>query len=161
MKPEMNKQGKIQLDMFDIITEVIENMPNERMWEMIEQFGWHEKIFTWVSKALAEEFSRKNYDPMIHEERKKFLQKVKKQEIEYYAELIAARVEDEARMAKAYWKLYRWCSDNHIFRTDNGSYEASEFRGIDFDYRDNLVAIINEALSKKVEEVKDAGKETC
>lgn len=116
MKLEINDKGKIELDMYDIITEVVGNTPDDELWKLVEMLGWQDRIFKMVSEALAEEFSRDNYNTHIHEARDLFLKHIKQEELKFYASAISNVFDDARRHSNSFWKLYHWCQDAGVFQ---------------------------------------------
>jgi len=156
MKLEINDKGKIELDMHDIITEVVGDTPDEELDELISMFGFQKRIFKMTSEALAKEFSRANYNTNIHECRDLFLKHIKQEEIKFYASLIVNKLDDYKRTHEAYWTLYRWCSDNNVFRNFEKYPSVLNSPPIDFDFRRKLEEDIAQAFTEKYPETRGA-----
>ncbi len=149
MKLEINDKGKIELDMHDIITEVVGNTDDENLEELISMFGFQKRIFKMVSVALAEEFSRENYNTNIHEARELFLQHIKQEEIKFYASKIVNKLDDYKRSHEAYWQLYHWCSENNVFQQYHEHPSPLNMPPLDFDFRHDLETHITKILETK------------
>lgn len=149
MELKIDDEGRIQLDMLDIVREVVGNTPNDRLWELVEMFGWQDRVFKMVSNALAVEFSRENYNTHLHESREMFLKHIKQEEIKYYASLIASRVSDAERHGDSFWKLYHWCSEHGVFRDYPDALCAKLPRSSDWDFRQQLERDVVEAFKQK------------
>ena len=150
MKLEINDKGKLELDMYDIITEVVGNTDDEKLEELIRMFGFQKRILKMVSVALAEEFSRENYNTNIHEARELFLQHIKQEEIKFYASKIVNTVDNYKRTHASYWELYNWCSQNNIFRDYPNHPSSLNSPPIDFDFRRELEKDIAKIFTEAV-----------
>jgi len=136
MRLPINKDGNIELDLFDIVSEVVGKATEEERQTMVEYFGMQEPIRKWMVERLAEEYSRPSFYEEVHNDRKDFLRKIKDEELAFYASLIVERVNDECRHQQAYWKLYYWCSANNITRM-NG-FPSPILHPSDWDWRKEL-----------------------
>jgi hypothetical protein len=154
MKLGINDKGIIELDMLDIVREVVGNTPDEELDELISMFGFQKRISKMVSEALAEEFSRANYNTNIHECRDLFLKHIKQEEIKYYASVITDKLDDYKRAHEQYWKLYNWCSANHVFQGHDDYPSVLNSPPLDFDFRRALEADIVKAFAGKFPDVK-------
>ena len=114
MQLPLNKEGNIELDLFQIISEVIGNATEEEREAIVEYFGLQKPIRKWMVERLADDFSRPSYNTDIHEDRADLLRKIKDEELNYYAGLIVEKVKDEKRHNKAYWELYWWCQAHNL-----------------------------------------------
>ncbi len=154
MELKINDKMQIELDMYDIINEVVANTPQDRMWEIIEGFGWKNPIFKMVSEALAKEYSRKSYNTHLHENRDLFLKHIKQEEIKFYASVISDKLSDAKRFSDSYWKLYHWCSSHGVFG-DHGYPEGDFPIKTDFDAKQELESVIYQAFLEKLPELDD------
>lgn len=116
MQLPINKDGNIELDLFNIVSEVINRATPEERQSIIEYFAILKPIREFVIDKLANEYSRPAFYEGWHDDRLKFLKAIKQEELEYYASLIVNAMIDEHRHNKAYWEIYRWCSDHDITR---------------------------------------------
>lgn len=149
---KVNDKGKIELDMWDIIHEVVANTPEDDMWSLVEMVGGQDRMFKFVSEALAEEFSRPNYNTHCHEAREMFLKHIKQQEIKWYASLIASKVPDAKKNSEAYWKLYDWCSKHEVGRGDK-TFPTIFDQPSSTDFAHELEVTIEQAFLEKMPEV--------
>ncbi len=124
MRLPLNKEGNIELDLFEIISEVIGKATEEERDTIVEYFGLQKPIRKWMVGRLADEFSRPCYNESIHDDRSDLLQKIKDEELKYYASLITDKMVDEHRHNKAYWEIYRWCSDHGITHMEGFPHQA-------------------------------------
>jgi hypothetical protein len=140
------EKDKAIMDINDFLYELTQNMTENSLMELIECFAWTPKVFQKVVDMLISEFSREHYNQFIHEGREKFLKSLKEEEIKYYADSIASKIEKYKKENQDYWKLY------HHFRELFG-YEAiknyPQPAEIDFDLRSELAKIIEETLKQK------------
>lgn len=118
MQLPINKDGNIELDLWEIVHEVVNRATEEEQQMMVEYFAMQKPIRKWIVERLADDFSRPNYNTSIHEDRDELLTKLKDEELKYYASLIVEKMIDEHRHNKAYWEIYHWCSDNNITRME-------------------------------------------
>ncbi len=114
MQLPINKDGNIELDLFDIVSEVVHRATPEEREAMVENFGILKPIRDFIIDKLANEYSRPSFYEGWHDDRLKFLKAIKQEELDYYASLIADKLSDEERHQKAYWELYWWCQKNNI-----------------------------------------------
>ncbi len=124
MQLPINKDGNIELDLFDIVSEVMGRATEEERQAMVENFGLQEPIRTWMVTRLANEYSRPSYNENVHKDRATLLTQIKEEELKYYADLIVDKMTDEYRHNKAYWEIYRWCSDHNITRMEGFPHQA-------------------------------------
>lgn len=124
MQLPINKDGNIELDLWQIVSEVVHRATKEERQMMVEYFGMQEPIRKWMVERLADEYSRPNYYAEVHKDRLEFLRKIQEEELDFYASLIVGKMVDEYRHSKAYWKLYRWCSDHGITRQAGFPHQA-------------------------------------
>ncbi len=124
MQLPINKDGNIELDLWEIVHEVVNQATEEEQQMMVEYFAMQKPIRKWMVERLADDFSRPNYNTSTHEDRDELLTKLKDEELKYYASLIVEKMIDEHRHNKAYWEIYRWCSANNITRMEGFPHQA-------------------------------------
>lgn len=112
MQLPINKDGNIELDLFDIVSEVMNRATEEEMQTMVEYFALQKPIRKWMVERLANEYSRHSYYQSVHDDRRELLKQIKDEELAYYADLIAEKVEREKRFEKSYYDLRNWCSEH-------------------------------------------------
>lgn len=147
MELSLNKNGNIELDLYDIITEVIGKATEEEMVDIVECFGLQKPIREWMVKRLADEFSRPSYNEEIHKDRLELLQSIKVEELKYYADLIVDKMIDEHRHNKAYWELYHWCSNHEVTRMDGFPHQA--LKPSDFEWKRELTETVENIIKEK------------
>ena len=124
MRLPINKDGNIELDLWEIVHEVVNRATEEERQMMVEYFAMQKPIRKWMIERLSNDFSRPSYDSSIHEDRHELLTKIKEEELNFYASLIVEKMLDEHRHNKAYWEIYRWCSHNNITRMAGFPHQA-------------------------------------
>jgi hypothetical protein len=152
MKFHITDQGKVEIDMMDIISTVVSNTADDELWKLVEMLGWQERMLKFVSQVLAEEYSRESYNESIHESRDLFLKHIKQEEIKFYASAISEKVCDAKRYNEAFWELYHWCSDKGIFR-EYHDYPKDLPEMTDFTWKHQLEDTIETAFLEKMPEV--------
>jgi len=135
MNLPINKDGNIELDLFEIVSIVIDKATPEERETITEYFGLQNPIREWMVERLANEYSRHCFYESVHQDRRELLKKIKEHELAYYADLIAEKVEREKRFEKAYYNLRNWCSEN----AKDYPWDRTE---IDFDFRRNLEEMV-------------------
>ncbi len=144
MQLPINKDGNIELDLFEIVSEVIGRATEEERETMVEYFALQKPIRKWMVERLAEEYSRPCYNEGIHKDRLELLQRIKVEELNYYASLIVEKMIDEHRHNKAYWELYRWCSDHSI--TNMVGFPHQALKNSDWKWREELEEIVKQII---------------
>ncbi len=147
MNLPINKEGNIELDLFEIVSEVIGRATEEERQTMVEYFGLQKPIRKWMVERLADEFSRPSFDENIHKDRLELLTKIKDEELSYYADLIVDTMVDEHRHNKAYWELYRWCSANKITSMNGFPYQA--LKSDDWQWKQELETTVREIIKRE------------
>ena len=147
MRLPINKDGNIELDLSEIISEVVGKATDEERKTIIEYFGFLIPIRKLVIDMLAHEYSRPSFYEDVHKDRLELLTKVKQEELGYYAALIVDKVEDERRHNKAYWELYHWCSNNNI--TSRPSFPHQALKGGDWNWRLELEKVVTDIIKKE------------
>ncbi len=147
MQLPINKEGNIELDLFDIVSEVMNRVTEEERQTMVEYFALQKPIQKWMVERLATEYSRPNFYEGVHNDRLALLKSIKQEELEYYASLIADKVEDERRHNKAYWELYYWCSDNNI--TGMKGFPHQALKTGDFDWKHDVEETVKEIIKQE------------
>lgn len=147
MRLPINKEGNIELDLFDIVSEVIGRATEEERETIVGYFGLQKPIRKWMVDRLADEFSRPSYNEEIHNDRLALLQKIKAEELKYYADLIVDKISDEHRHNKAYWELYWWCQKNEITRMEGFPHQA--LRTSDFNWKLELEETVQQIITQK------------
>ena len=147
MRLPINKDGNIELDLFEIVSEVIGRATEEERGAIVEYFGFQKPIRKWMVERLAKDYSRPAYCASVHEDRLELLNLIKQEELEYYASLIVEKMVDEHRHNKAYWKLYHWCSANNITIMDGFPHQA--LKCSDWDWRQELEMIVKDIIKKE------------
>ena len=147
MRLPINKDGNIELDLFDIVSEVIGRATPEERETIVGYFGYQPSIRKWMVERLADEFSRPNYNEEIHKDRLELLQKIKVEELKYYADLIVDKMVDEHRHNKAYWELYWWCQKNEITRMEGFPHQS--LKTSDWDWKLELENTVFEILKRE------------
>lgn len=142
------KDGKICIPFDTIFYQAYDLQADE--WDQVQfinNMAWMPQIREEVLRILREQYSGPNYNTEYHEEREKLLKDMQLREVDYYARLIAARVEDTRRVDADYWRLYDWLREANVQVPDRFPQRGQ----IDFDYRRELEAVITEALNTKIE----------
>lgn len=103
---------------------------------MVEYFGLQKPIRKWMVERLANEYSRPSFYESVHKDRLELLQKIKQEELSFYACLIVEKMTDEHRHNKAYWEIYRWCSDHNITSMEGFPHQA--LKSDDFKWEQEL-----------------------
>lgn len=147
MNLPLNKNGNIELDLYDIMAEVIGNATEEEMDGIIERFTLLPEIRRYMVDRLANEYSRYCYYEEIHKDRLSLLTKIKEEELNFYASLIADKVADEYRHNKAYWELYHWCSDKGYTHEDKFPHQA--LKPCDWDWIKGIEKIVVDTVKKE------------
>ncbi len=147
MRLPINKDGNIELDLFEIVSEVVNRASEEERQTIIEYFAMQKPIRKWMVERLAEEYSRPSYYSEVHEDRLDFLTKIKDEELSYYASLICEKITDEYRHSKAYWELYHWCSDHNITRMEGFPHQA--LKPSDFDWGHELETLVRDTIKQE------------
>ena len=147
MRLPINKDGNIELDLFEIISEVIGRATEEERQTIVEFFGLQKPIREWMIERLADEFSRPSYCEEIHNDRLKLLQSIKVEELSFYAGLIVEKMTDEHRHNKAYWELYRWCQEHKITLTDGFPHQALKHG--DWNWRQELEEAVKQIIKQE------------
>jgi len=153
MKVNIEKDELI-INFKDLIYEFYYKMSKEQILDLIEHFGWLPKLFKVTSKMLTDEFSRKNYNEFIHEERAEFLQMVKEKEIEYHADRLASLIEERIRKSRDYWKLYHYVKETFGHHLD-ATWKPPKNEEINFDLKRELEDMIARALKIKLKLIKE------
>jgi predicted metal-dependent phosphoesterase TrpH len=117
MKIEINNDSKLEISLWDIIEEAFRQANEEGVSQMIEYLAIQPQVRKVIIHRLAEEFSRMSYYEEIHKDRREFLSAIKEQELDFYCDGIASKVEELRRDNEDYWKLYHFCSQNNLFYT--------------------------------------------
>jgi len=147
MNLPINKDGNIELDLFDIVSEVIGRATDEERETIVVYFGLQKPIRKWMVERLAEEYSRPSYNEEIHKDRSELLQKIKVEELNYYATLIAGKMIDEHRHNKAYWELYRWCSDHNL--TCMVGFPHKALKNSDWEWKEEVEEIVRNIIKQE------------
>lgn len=147
MNLPLNKDGNIELDLHDIITEVIGKATEEEMIGIVESFGLQKPIRKWMVERLADEFSRPCYYESVHDDRLKLLQSIKVEELAYYADAIVKAMVDEHRHNKAYWELYWWCQKNNI--TSMNEFPHNALKPSDYNWKQALEKTVIKIIEEK------------
>jgi len=147
MNLPINKDGNIELDLFDIVSEVVNRATEEERQTIVEYFGFQEPIRKWMIKRLADEYSRPSFYTTVHEDRLELLQKIKVEELNFYASLIVEKMLDEHRHNKAYWELYHWCSDHHI--TGMEGFPHQSLKHVDWDWKMELEKTVKQIIKEE------------
>jgi len=143
----INKEGNIELDLFEIVSQVVHKATPEEKEAIIECFGLQKPIREWMVNRLATEFSRPCYCEGIHADRLKLLEAIKQEELNYYAALIVSKVEDERRHNKAYWELYRWCQAHNITGMEGFPHQA--LKHSEWDWKLEIERIIKDIIKNE------------
>jgi hypothetical protein len=151
MNLSLNKNGNVELDLYEIISEVIGNATEAEMLSIIEEFALQPKIRKYMIDRLANEFSRPCFCEEIHNDRLELLQKIKAEELSFYASLIVGKMIDEYRHNKAYWELYWWCSNKGYSQEDSFPHQA--LKTSDWDWRLELENLVIETVKKERHEL--------
>lgn len=131
------------------IYKMFDEMDDDVKVKLIEYLGWEKPVLEKAVDLIENEYSRENYNTVVHETRKKLLEKVKEEELEYYANKIADRVEELKRERHNYFKIYHYMRDRARdlgIRLDN----IPDTDPIDFDYRHELAKMIQEELKNNI-----------
>ena len=144
MQLPINKDGNIELNLVDIISEVMNRATEEERQTMVEYFALQEPIRKWMVERLADEYSRPCYNNKIHKDRLELLKKIKQEELEYYADKIVDKITNEYRHNKAYWELYWWCQANNITRMEGFPHQA--LKPSEWDWRMELEKMVCEVI---------------
>lgn len=147
MQLPINKDGNIELDLFEIVSEVVNKATPEEQEAIVEYFGFQKPIRKWMVDRLANEYSRPSFYEEIHEDRLALLKQIKQEELAFYADLIAQKVADERRHNKAYWELYHWCSNHGITRT--AGFPRQALNSSDWDWKNEVAEIVEEIIKQK------------
>jgi len=147
MQLPINKDGNIELDLFDIVSEVVHRATPEERETMVEYFGLMKPIRDFIIDKLANEYSRPSFYEGWHDDRLKFLKAIKQEELEYYASLIAGKVEDERRHNKAYWELFWWCQRNNITHMEGFPHQA--LKTGEWEWKREVEEIVKEAIKQQ------------
>jgi hypothetical protein len=147
MQLPINKDGNIELDLFEIVSEVVNRATEEERQTIVEYFGFQKSIREWMIKRLADEYSRPSYYEEIHKDRLELLRKIKIEELNFYASLIVGKMIDEHRHNKAYWEIYRWCSDHNITRMDGFPHQA--LKPDDWKWRGELEETVTQIIKQE------------
>ncbi len=147
MQLPINKDGNIELDLFDIVSEVIGRATEEERQTIIEYFAMQKPIRKWMVERLAEEYSRPSYYKSVHEDRLDLLKRIKEEELSYYAGLIVEKMIDEHRHNLAYWELWRWCSDHKITHMEGFPYQA--LKTSDWNWKQELEETVKTIIKKE------------
>ncbi len=142
MNLPINKDGNIELDLFEIVSIVIDRATPEEREAITEYFALQKPIREWMVERLANEYSRHSYYQSVHEDRREFLRQIMEEELAYYADLIADKVEDWKRYRDAYYELRNWCSENAK------DYPWNKL-DIDFDFRRELETMIKDIVKQE------------
>lgn len=152
------KDGKLCVPIDELLYEIAYMQPNEYdLVEFVNRMAWMPQITKEVLRIWMQEYSRGSCNSEIHDIRKALLDAVGRREIEFYAGLIANKIEEFRRDDRNYWKLYNairdWCNANNI------KYPSfSEKEKIDFDYKRELEKIIQEAFNAKLPNESEVNK---
>jgi hypothetical protein len=146
MQLSINKEGNIELDLFDIVSEVIGRATEEERQTMVEYFGLQEPIRKWMVERWADDYSRPSYNNTIHKDRLDFLTKIKQEEMAYYADKIVDKINDEYRHNKAFWELYHWCQTNEVTRQKGFPSTFQLLKESDWDWRRGLDAMVKDII---------------
>ena len=159
MQLPINKDGNIELDLFEIISEVINKATEEERQTIVEYFGFQKPIRKWMVERLADEYSRPSFYESVHDDRFALLKAIKQEELEYYADLIAQKVAGERRHNKAYWEQYWWCQKNNITAMDGFPHQA--LKSSDWNWKNEVAETVKEIIKQErpdLLEVKVEGK---
>ncbi len=144
MQLPINKEGNIELDLFEIVSEVVGRATQEEREAMVEAFGFQEPIRKWMVERLANEYARPSYNENIHKDRAELLAKIKDEELKYYADLIVDKMVDEHRHNKAYWELYHWCSDHNI--TNMAGFPHQALKSTDWKWQQEIEEVVRNII---------------
>lgn len=147
MQLPINKDGNIELDLFDIVHEVMNKATEEERQTMVEYFGVQEPIRKWMVERLANEYSRPNFYEEVHKDRLDLLKRIKQEELAYYAGLIVNKITDEYRHHKAYWELYYWCRENNI--TNMAGFPHQALKSSDWKWKEELEKMVAETIRQE------------
>jgi len=140
--------GSIQISLRWLLSE-LEDVPPDQLLGILDGLSWNPVIIAKTVDLLANEFSRENYNTCVHTARLDFLCRVKEQEIKYYANSIADKIEERFRKINDYNRLY-----HHVFE-HYGHVNLSKFperQKIDFEIRRELAAIVENAFKERMVE---------
>jgi len=143
------KEGKVCIDLGDLLYMVWEVQPDEfDQVEFIKKFAWMPQVREEVIRILKEEYSRKSYNEDVHEAREALLVIMKEEEIKFYANVIAKKVEKIQREDRDYWKLFHAVKD-HL----PDGLEVPKTGGLDIDYiyklEEMIVGVFEKHLPKQ------------
>lgn len=142
MRIKIEKDNLI-INIADLLYDFKHQMNEDELLQLIELFAWTPKLFKEVVKMLSSDFSRENYNEFIHEGREEFLKKVKEEEVEFYADKIAKKVEETFRVNSDYWKLYHYVKERYGYSSLKDYPKPDD---IDFKLRKELVEIVKEGF---------------
>lgn len=147
MQLPINKDGNIELDLFEIISEVVHRATPEEREAIVENFAILKPIREFIIDKLANEYSRPSFYEGWHHDRLKFLKAIKQEELDYYASLIVGKIVDEYRHNKAYWELYHWCSNHDITRMEGFPHQA--LKPSDWKWKEELEAMVKAVIKQE------------
>ncbi|MEE9304589.1 MAG: hypothetical protein V3U84_12505 [Thiotrichaceae bacterium] len=147
MRLPINKDGNIELDLFEIISEVINRATEEERQTIVEFFGFQRPIRKWMIERLADDYSRPSYCEEVHNDRLQLLQSIKVEELSFYAGLIVEKMLDERRHNKAYWELYHWCSEHKITLT--AGFPHQTLKPDDWNWRQELEETVRQIVKQE------------
>ena len=147
MRLPINDKGNIELDLFDIVSEVTGKATEDERIAIVEYFALQEPIRKWMVERLANDYSRPGYSSSVHDDRLELLRSIKEEELNYFASLIVEKMIDEHRHNKAYWEIYRWCSDNNITRMEGFPHRSLKYD--EWDWRMELEQTVRDIVKQE------------
>lgn len=101
------KDKSFSIKIVDLLDSLIEDCNEEEVEEIIEYFGWNEKLREKIVTQLSDEVSLNNYDCFYNQEREQFLDKLKDKVIIYKASCISNKVQDLELIERKYKELLK------------------------------------------------------
>jgi len=158
MKIIINEKGKLEIDLGEFLEEYESAIPIDEKWKLIESFCWMDDVFKKVTDMMAREFSRENYNKFIHVEREKFLKSIQYEEIKYYSDKLASKIEEKFRVVNNYWALFHFYHERHQEFGDMKEWEP-KVNPFDIDLRNELSGMIEASFEGKLNELPNANRE--
>jgi hypothetical protein len=156
MKLELDDKGYIKIHLGDIVDEIMGDATQEQCQEVLEHFAWQKPMFSYVTEKLAEEYSRECYNSDMAKYRHDFLHAINKEQLDYYASVVANNIESLKRDNKKYWELYHYCEK--VMTSEQKRGMPDFHKDIDHNYRHEFEKIVKEAFAGKLSEVSSNGK---
>lgn len=146
------EKNELKINITELLQAIEEATDEFDKGEFFRSVSWIPQIREEIIEQLMNAHSGHSYNTQVHEERNALLCAVKEREIEYYADCIAEKIETLKRENEDYWKLYNFY-ERTVGRVPGAPYTPRTEK-IDHDYRKELEIIIEEALSKKLDELR-------